>query len=1098
MKLKSFIKNESAELFAWILIISSIILMLFSVSANAQSLNIEGKTYNPVLNGGTITDHQGFQYSTQSDGLYKIVYNGKTTYFGFGITGNYNGNSFTKLSTDYSWNNYLSTFDTGHINSVRYRFKSITSGNEWDTTIEFTNLKTKIINNLTNKFPLNITNAKFYYIFTVNYLDGIEYDGQVYVVPSNPNKHISGNLNAKLPHVKINNDVLFNFEDIINNGFTITDIYVVPASTLGFTSGAKVMAVGFTKGDGIIQPNQMITIDPSIDQVGGSIELFGTLSYDFVNLTNGAILYIDNYDGTADTGTLTLNINYSVSIDSTSSINGNLRGYTGGAGGAGSGSGVGGIGGYGGSGPGGGAQGGTGYGSTFYPAGGGGGGSYASVGATGGLGRYHAGGAGGAIQGTTSGWDIAMGAGAAGGGGGGSDSVCYGDAGTGGDPGGAMIKINANDTIQISGTITMVGGNGGNGGAGASCYDGGYGGGGGSGASGGGILLNATIVNISEATITTAGGSGGARGTGGYDSQPGGAGSYGRFKVFYSGGFSNTSTTLITGTAYYESTNSIPTVPTIVAHSDYDTDINTNSTWIQSTDADGDAITYHYNIGTSSGGTDIVNDGTNTTNFTSNWITIKPRTYYIKVKACDIYGCSAYSSEDSFVFSSTMPFVLIAPLNTTTGIPYDAVNLNWSEYPANSLYTYQISKVNTFATVVSTGSECTIVLSNISACAITLEPSTVYYWRVKNATGDYTDYWKFTTSVSPGTLGYVNITAKNESDSVIISNFTVVISSVSYINTTNTTDGYINFTNLIYDSYSVTVSSNGYAPRTYSVYPSIDLVTYLPSGTSIYIDFYMVDIQNIFDISDTKLNIVYVSGNSTILVSSAKFDAVGKNTVYLISNQPYILTLDDGNNVKSIGTFSAVTSGTFTIYTGQIVYLPPHDTTFNFNVTLQNSYIIMNWSNANNTLTEAFNYYIYNESNTLLYTLSSITNTGSAAYLTTNSSHRYHVMMNFTRTNGHATSYSVYIIPSLPDRYEIPMTYGNYTMSVEEKNFLSLGLIVGGTMLFGAKHSNIGMLFIAFIAGYLFIIKWLVVDISVIIVVIVMAVIFMLLKKKGG
>lgn len=260
-----------------------------------------------------------------------------------------------------------------------------------------------------------------------------------------------------------------------------------------------------------------------------TVSLYGTQNYDNVTLINSTI-NITPYDpSVSGTGTLIFNLTNNLNIDSTSSINGNLRGYPGGT------SSVGGPnGGHAGDGPGAGGAG-TG-GGVGIGAGGAGGAGYANSGIAGNNGQnggccghptWGIGGPGGSGYGTVNGWDIDMGSGA--GGGGGGSGVGGGGAG---EAGGAKIIINAkNINVSPSGSITTIGGSGGSAGGGIS-----YSGGSGNGASGGGILLNAINVNLNNAIISTSGGSGG---------------SGGRFKVFY-GTYTNTGATIISGSIYSE------------------------------------------------------------------------------------------------------------------------------------------------------------------------------------------------------------------------------------------------------------------------------------------------------------------------------------------------------------------------------------------------------------------------------------------------------------------------------------------------------------------------------------------------------------------
>lgn len=394
-----------------------------------------------------------------------------------------------------------------------------------------------------------------------------------------------------------------------------------------------------------------VIIDPSLEQSGGSVTLDGNKNYDYVNLTNGAILYISAYGGTGTTGTLNLTIAYDLNIDATSSINGNSRGLTGG-------SSVGvGVGGNGGTGYGAGTAGTAG--TSSLGSGGGGGASYATSGGSGGagganVGQGSAGGSAGTSYGTTNQQNIQMGSG--GGGGGGASPCSSGGSSATGGAGGAALIINAGN-IYVTGLISMTGGAGG---AGGSCYtSSANGGGGGGGASGGGILLNATNINLNSATITTAGGTGGAGGEGataarnGYAGNSGGAG---RYKAFYKTSYTAPGT-LTTGSTYTEQTNSAPTVPVLTTHANYHNLASTTLTWTASTDANGDTLTYDVKVGTSSGATNILNYAGDT-DTTSNSFTMTPQNgYFWSVRACDPYTCSSWATESSFSFTNSAPSV---------------------------------------------------------------------------------------------------------------------------------------------------------------------------------------------------------------------------------------------------------------------------------------------------------------------------------------------------------------------------------------------------------------------------------------------------------
>ncbi|RLI91177.1 MAG: hypothetical protein DRO95_04840, partial [Candidatus Altiarchaeales archaeon] len=221
---------------------------------------------------------------------------------------------------------------------------------------------------------------------------------------------------------------------------------------------------------------------------------------------------------------------YEIYIDSTSSINANARGYSGGAGvscpnDGGDGTSYDGT-------PGtGGGRGATHEGDDGEDGSGGGGGGYGGAGGMGGEGwSAEAGasgsepGAGGSVYGSSSDESLYLGSG----GGGGTGSCYSGNSGTGGSGGmgGGGILLDAKN-VTVEGQLSA---NGGDGFDGSGCSSS-YGCGGGGGGSGGSIIIEGENVTISG-MITANGGSGGDYQGGPYGGGGGGGGG-GRVKIFY-------------------------------------------------------------------------------------------------------------------------------------------------------------------------------------------------------------------------------------------------------------------------------------------------------------------------------------------------------------------------------------------------------------------------------------------------------------------------------------------------------------------------------------------------------------------------------------
>ena len=255
-------------------------------------------------------------------------------------------------------------------------------------------------------------------------------------------------------------------------------------------------------GDVVLERGGPVTEDYILD--GGTATLGGEHFYNNFTLINGATLNVPVKDP------LIIHANYSIKVDSTSSINADEKGYAGGAGDTGiqhDGKGMG-------------CGGGGDYNSTTGEAGGGGGGGYGGDGRPGGSGSEAdpsvSGPAGADYGGSCYYGDHTFYMGSGGGAGAGNGA---GSGGSGGAGGGA-IKLEA-DTVIINGHISAKGGNGAQGAS--SCGSGG-------GGSGGTIYISGSDITIANGTLSV-------RGANGADASDkwssGGGGGGGLIKVFY-------------------------------------------------------------------------------------------------------------------------------------------------------------------------------------------------------------------------------------------------------------------------------------------------------------------------------------------------------------------------------------------------------------------------------------------------------------------------------------------------------------------------------------------------------------------------------------
>ncbi|MCD4771681.1 hypothetical protein K8R30_04695 [archaeon] len=269
--------------------------------------------------------------------------------------------------------------------------------------------------------------------------------------------------------------------------------------------------------------------------ISSSTTLCGNYEYDNVLIESGVTVTVCDYNGTEGTGVLNFSAEDTFTLESGATINGNGKGYRGGAkatmwdndGSSGEGDGAGGAG----------VKHSTG---DPYWLGGGGGAGYGGAGGTGGEGGLSSayGGTGGSSYGNQSVLDVMfLGSG---GGSGPTAPGSDGDGGTGGDGGGAFILYARN--VSINGQIQASGNSGQYGEPYGDARFGGSGGG-----SGGSIFIKGKFVNINSATLRANAGSGsdayfyvtkdGAAGGGG-----GGAG--GRITIAYQYTLQNSSSTI--------------------------------------------------------------------------------------------------------------------------------------------------------------------------------------------------------------------------------------------------------------------------------------------------------------------------------------------------------------------------------------------------------------------------------------------------------------------------------------------------------------------------------------------------------------------------
>lgn len=208
-------------------------------------------------------DSNGLIYRLSNDSrkAYVNLYDINDNYlssFGFGITGKVGSINYlyTTLNFTWTWSNQ-SNSTTGEF--VFTGWNGRTNFN-WTQEYHFyPNQSMKIKNRVENNLGVDITNAKFWYIQTVNETSGIWFNGTRF----NNDTNKSGEFDNLISRVRFEDDYVFNYDDLLANGFNITNFYLGNGSVIGVPS-IRILAIGITKGLSILPNGANVTIDPTI------------------------------------------------------------------------------------------------------------------------------------------------------------------------------------------------------------------------------------------------------------------------------------------------------------------------------------------------------------------------------------------------------------------------------------------------------------------------------------------------------------------------------------------------------------------------------------------------------------------------------------------------------------------------------------------------------------------------------------------------------------------------------------------------------------------------------------------------------------------
>ncbi len=194
--------------------------------------------------------------------------------------------------------------------------------------------------------------------------------------------------------------------------------------------------------------------------------------------------------------------------------------------------------------------------------------------------------------------------------------------------------------------------------------------------------------------------------------------------------------------------DSVPDAPTLTAPADGAIGILNTQSFIWSTVSSAVMYTVEFSTDPAFSTIDISRNAGITSTTVPNLL--GNTMYYWRVKSNNGGHESAYSNVYSFN-SASAAATLITPADSSTGIVINPI-FEWSAVPGADNYTLQVSTTSTFtvASMVYNTAGLTGTTQQVSG----LNPNTLYYWRVRSATGTtqgfYSVKFTFTTGTSTG------------------------------------------------------------------------------------------------------------------------------------------------------------------------------------------------------------------------------------------------------------------------------------------------------------------------------------------------------------
>ncbi len=200
-----------------------------------------------------------YRVSTDPQKAYINLYDSEDNYissFGFGITGQIGANTYKYTTLNFTWTWTQETV------GEEYIFTGSNNQANFNWTQEFhfyPNQSMKIKNTITNNLGVSVDNTEFWFIQTIGSNQGVWFNGTKY----DQDVYRSGNFDALMSNIQFEDNYVFDYSDLLVNGFNITSFYLGDGEVVG-VGGTRLLAIGITRGSSVFSDGVAVVVDPSV------------------------------------------------------------------------------------------------------------------------------------------------------------------------------------------------------------------------------------------------------------------------------------------------------------------------------------------------------------------------------------------------------------------------------------------------------------------------------------------------------------------------------------------------------------------------------------------------------------------------------------------------------------------------------------------------------------------------------------------------------------------------------------------------------------------------------------------------------------------